>query len=197
MKDMTQVSWAADGRTLEFDLSSAPQISPRSGSIARFLSLAGLVGLLFLILLVVVLATLNGTLRFLPIADVAILGIVGLGIAFLGVIFFGLGPAAKSCLWNAQGFVLEYQNGRSRGFRWLDPELRIEISAVTYNGLTEYDLTTRMPFHNYVTWELLQAILGEANRRGLEVRPRVVESLGTSVCTYVIRSPPRVRLQGT
>lgn len=185
---MTSGPSAYAGRATSYDLRSAPQISPRGSLVVRILCLLGILVLGGIILLEVGLAAIAGTLGTISGGVATLIGVAAVAVVLCGFIFLGMGQPAITCLWDNQGFVLQYRNGRSQAFHWLDPRLRIEISVVTYKGRTECDLTTRMPFHNYVTQELLQAILSEANRRGLDVQTRNVSSTGATVRTHKIRA---------
>ncbi len=158
---------------------------------ARSIILAGAVILGILLVVDPVVRTLAGSLD--NATEFVFLGIVSVGIVLLAYVYLGLGPGASACRWDADSFTLQYQGGRRREFRWSDPQLKVEISEVTYENRTEYDLTTRLPWHNNVTDELFQSILAESRQRGLDIRTRVSRSPGISVITPEIRGNAGVR----
>lgn len=179
----------------ELDLTVAPQISPRNPVIIRLISLGSATLIAGLVTAFAIFNELTGVVRGLP--SPLGLGLIGFAALLTGLsiwMFFGMGPGANRCLWEPGGFILRYRNGRSRSFRWDDPRLHFEISEITHEGRVEYDLTTRMPWHNDVTPELYAAILTEARQRGLDVRTKVSGVPAQSVITNRIRSRAKGRV---
>jgi hypothetical protein len=179
---------------LEFDLSTAPQISPRGAAIGRVIALGCAVSLGVLVTSIAAYNQITGVVRGLP-SPIGLF-LIGSSAIFVGAaatIYFGLGPGASQCVWEADGFTLRYRSGRVRSFRWNDPQLRFEVSEITYEGEVEYDLSTRMPWHNDLTMELYQAIIAEAHQRGLDVRTRVSGIPAQRIVTNRIQSKARTR----
>ncbi|MGA8536726.1 MAG: hypothetical protein WB789_04955 [Thermoplasmata archaeon] len=129
---------------------------------------------------------LAGTLLNVP--ELSLVGVFGAGVGGITYISFGMGPGATRCLWDADGFTLLYRKWKPRKFRWADPLLRIDISEITFEDKVEYDLTTRMPWHNDLTGDLYLAILTEARQRGLQVRTKTSGIPAQRIVTNRIRS---------
>ena len=172
-----------------YDLTAAPQISPRSGLVIRLLCGVGILVLGRLVVAQLLLAAFRGTLNSISEGDAILSGIAIASVGLLALMALTNGAGASKIVWNQEGFALVFRRGRVRKFRWSDPDLRIELGEVTYNGRTEYDLLTFLPSHNYVTAEVFDAIVAEAYQRGLVVTPKSYRTGETSVRTYKIRPP--------
>ena len=173
----------------EFDLTGAPRLTPWGPGLIRavVIALAAVIG--GLTIGISVYNEITGRVRGIP-SPVGLV-LIGAAVLFVGLfvtIFFGMGHGAHRCDWEADGFTLRYRSGRTRSFRWGDPKLRIEISEIHYEDKVEYDLTTRMPWHNDVTAEVYQAILVEARQRGLAVRTKVQGSPAERLITNRIQA---------
>lgn len=178
----------------EFDLTYAPALSPRGPLAMRIVALGIIFGIGGLVTALSVYNEITGVVRGIP--SPAGLGIIGFAAFFVGmgvIIYFGMGPGATRCVWEADGFTFHYRNGRVVRFRWKDPRLKLEIAEIHYEEKVEYDLLTRMPFHNDVTVDLYQAILTEADKRGLDIRSTVTGIPATRIITNRIRSRERAR----
>jgi len=174
-----------------FDLSHAPSLIPRGWPIGRMIVL-GLFLILFVALIgLVIYRGFRGDPFGTEEAGLVILTCAIL--AMFGYAYFAMGPGPNRCVWSADSFTLQYSNGRIRAFRWDDPRLCFEISEIHYEDKVEYDLASRMPWHNDVTPELYAAILAEARSRGLEVRSRVTGTPAQRIITNRILSQERVR----
>ena len=108
-------------------------------------------------------------------------GIVEIGlvlvILIIGIVgVLGLGPGAMVCRWDPDGFSLRYRDGRLKSFRWNQIGFRCKVTEFAGEDSTEFSLSTLRPFLNPIPGELFQAIVSEAQRRGLRVKPKVSTS---------------------
>jgi hypothetical protein len=175
-----------------FDLTLAPQISPRFPQVIRGIALVSAVGIAGLVTGIAIYNEITGVVRGVPDPEgLVIIGVAALFVGAFVLIYFGMGPGANRCLWDPDGFTLQYRRGSARSFRWDDPRLRFEMSEIRYKDKVEYDLTSRMPWHNDLTPELYEAILAEARRRGLDVRSRVAGTPAQRIITNRIQSKER------
>jgi hypothetical protein len=173
-----------------YDLTAAPQISPRYGLVIRLLCGVGILVLGGLVVAQLVLAAFRGALDSISEGDAILIGVAIGSVGVLALIVLTNSAGASKIVWNQEGFALVFRRGRVRKFRWSDPGLRIELGEVTYKGRTEYDLLTFLPSHNYVTAEVFDAMVAEAYQRGLVVTSKSYKTGETSVRTHKIR-PPR------
>jgi len=171
-----------------YDLSTAPQISPRRGLVIQLLCGAGILVLAGLVVAQLVLAAFRGTLDSISEGGAILIGIAIASVGLLALIVLTNSAGASKLIWNPEGFSLVFRGGKERRIRWNDPGLRIELAEVIYKGRTEYDLTGGMASHNYLTSEVYFAILAEAERRGLRVNSSFSQSIEISVRAFKIRS---------
>jgi len=168
-----------------FDLRFAPRLAPRSAVLVRIVGLGGFGLLEGLIVSFAILNAIQGQ-RGTAYGYEFTAAMAGVGCLFL-LPYFGMGPGASSAVWHHEGFTLKYSSGRLREFRWDDPGLKIEIGELATGDRVEYDLTTRMPWHNDLTREMFEAILSEAKRRGLALHTQRVVTGATSIQIHTIR----------
>jgi len=94
------------------------------------------------------------------------------------VAHLGLGPGAIACTWNPEEFTFHYRNGRVRSFQWRDRRFRCKVTEFVAPTVNTYYISTTIPFLTPITQELYDAILAEANRRGLRIRSEVTRTPG-------------------
>jgi hypothetical protein len=125
--------------------------------------------------------------------QLTILGMLCVFAGIAGYIVAGTGPGAIRCTMDDRGFTLRYRKRADRRFEWSDPHLHVSIGEVVTPKSTSYDLTTRLPFHNFVTPELYGTILDEARKRGLRVKVSRADQFSTKITSVDIRAPGKAR----
>jgi len=178
-----------------FDLSVASLHDYRGGSrTVQIIFTAGFV--LLLAIAVGVIAT--TPVFFSNLYSIGMASLILVGVGFLCTLaIFMFSPGAVRLEVSATGIRLAYAKGRSKDYRWNDPEAKLTLwlSPPTLpNGqpypFAQHEIRTLYPLDNPLTQEAFHAVLGSARGAGLEVHTISQSGRGPRTILRIRGKPP-------